>query len=230
MKINFKYDLNKEYDNLQCITGSLNHPGELPYLTQEILKQGIKINDKPKILNFFDTEMKKKKINIGDKLKELSSGWEPIESEVENRLNNLFVTNLDLGNITSYLTISMMCGYSTHDKYFFISVDRVHPNKTIVHELLHFYTHALYENNLKDFGLSNENFNDYKEGLTFLLQTNFNDILEGDLEDGYKKQEEIRSFLKSKWPTCKNINDLTNITLKQFFNISPIKKEDPEAN
>lgn len=224
MEIFFKYDLEKEYDNLLCTMGSLNNPDEFPPLAQKVLDMGIKIEDKSSVLHFFENEMENKKIKLKDKINQLTKGWNSIASEVEKRLKELFNTDLDLDNITSYLTISMMCGYNTEKKYFFISVDRVHPNKTIVHELLHFYTHALYEKRFEDLGLSFENFNDYKEGLTFLLQTNFSDILEGDLEDGYKKQEAIRSFLKSKWPSCKNINELTGITVQQFFNISLIKK------
>lgn len=220
VKISFKYDLAKEYDNLQCTMGSLNHPESLPQLAQEILGQGIKIEDKTSVICFFDDKMKSKKINIQDKINELDKGWNSITSKVDARLNKLFNTDLDLGNITSYLTISMMCGYNIDDKYFFISVDRVHPNKTIVHELLHFYTHALYEKRFENMGLSHEEFNDFKEGLTFLLKTDFNDLLTGNLEDGYPKQERIRAFLKSKWQNCKNINDLANLTLRDFFSIS----------
>lgn len=228
MKIFFKYDLEKEYDNLKCTIGSLNNPGQLPPLAKELLDLGIKFDDKAKVLQFFDDEMKNKEVSVSGKISELTNGWDLIASEVEIRLKRLFDTDLDLGNITSYLTISMMCGYNIENKYFFISVDRIHPNKTIVHELLHFYTHILYEKRFEDLKLTYENFNDYKEGLTFLLQTKFNDILEGDLEDGYEKQATIRSFLKSKWPTCKNINELTDITVRQFFNISQIDKKNPE--
>ena len=217
MKIVFKYNLGKEYDNLRCGIGSLNHPGELPEMAQKILKQGIKLDDKDAVLAFFNRQMKKENINIGDKLADLGKEWDPIAMEVEKRLKKLFNTSLELGEVTAYLTVSMMCGYNTKKNYFFISLRRIHPNKTIVHEILHFYTHALYEKQFEDLGLPFEDFNDYKEALTFLLKTNFSDLLQGDLEDGYEKQEKLRTFLKSKWPHCKNINELTNVTLRQFF-------------
>jgi len=219
MKIVFKYDLEKEYNNLLCTMGSLNRPGETPQLVKEIIDQGIKIDDKANVLDFFDQEMKRLETNIEVKINNLTKNWDLISAEVENRLKKLFNTDLDLGEITAYLTISMMCGYNTEKRYFFISVSREFPNKTIVHELLHFYTHILYEEKFADLGLSYEKFNDYKEALTFLLQTNFSDLLEGDLEDGYKKQEEIRSFLKSTWPECEDVEELTEMVVKKFFGI-----------
>jgi len=216
MKITFKYDLEKEYTNLWCGLGSLNRPDELPKLAQEIVDLGIELHDKEKIMKFFNDKMEAKNIDIKQKLRELKSGWLSIAGEAENRLKKLFNTDIDLGDVTAYLTVSRRCGYNPKERLFFVSVNRDEPNSTIIHEILHFYTHNLYEQKFLDAGLSYEDFNDYKEALTFILNTDFHDLLGGEIDKGYEKQKDLRIWLENKWPSCKNIGELTKMAMEKL--------------
>lgn len=216
MKLTFKYELEKEYTNLKCGLGSLNHPGELPKMAQNILDQGIRLDDEPKVLKFFEQKMTKKDVEVPEKLKELEASWLKIADEAEKRFKKLFATDLDLGDCIAYLTVSMCCGYNWHERFFFVSVDRAHPEKTMIHELLHFYTHILYEKSFLDAGLPYENFNDFKEALTFLLNTDFSDLLGGDLDTGYEKQKDLRVFMEKEWETCENVGELVSIMIEKF--------------
>ncbi|MCX6808161.1 MAG: hypothetical protein NTW50_00645 [Candidatus Berkelbacteria bacterium] len=216
MKLDFKYDLEKEFTNLWCGKGSLNHSGaKSTEIEQEMIDQGIDLEDKPAVLGFFDHKMKSSGINIETKIESLSKEWQKISVEAETRFKKLFNTDHDLGEVSAYLTFAKRCGYNTDQRFFFVSVNRNHPNNTAIHELLHFYTHLLYEKRFKDQGLPYQDFNDFKEALTFLINTDFQDLLD-DVDLGYDKQRELRKFLQEKWPSCENVEDLAHIMIEKF--------------
>lgn len=222
MKLHFKYDLSMEHVNLQCGLGSLNHSGELPKLAQEMIDSGIDLDDKNAVLRFFDNLMKSKNVDVTKKLHTLADEWSRISEEAERRFKKLFITDLDLGEIDVYLTASMRCGYNIEKHFFFVSVDRVRPNKTIIHELFHFYTHKLYEKLFEDNGLSRQQFNDYKEALTVLINSEFRDLLGGNPEKGYDRQRDLRIWIENSWPNHKNVGSLTD----EYINLLTSPTED----
>jgi len=178
-------------------------------MAQDIVALGINLDDKTRVLEFFNNKMAEKKIGLDKRIGELASDWSIVQSEVAKRLKDLFRTDLDLGNITVYLTVSKRCGYNHEKNFFFVTIDGECPRKTIIHELLHFYTHKLYENDLKSQGVDNTQFNDYKEALTFLVNTNFSDIVSPAKDFGYEKQKELRKYLEHEWRNCRDVGELT---------------------
>lgn len=217
MRLIFKYDLNKEWDNLLRGLGSKNHPGELPAIVLEMQKDGIDLKNKNDVLVFFRNKLSENKIDIDREIEQSEFNWTKISKEAEKRFKNIFSTDLDLGDITVYLTLNRRCGYNVDKKYFFVSFLKNNKNATIIHELLHFYTYKLLLKDFIDQGINRNDFNDYKEALTFLMNTNFQDLLEGFEDQGYPKQAKLRKFLILTWPKCKNVSDLTELTIKKYF-------------
>jgi hypothetical protein len=60
-----------------------------------------------------------------------------------------------------------------------------------MHELLHFYTHRKYDS----LGLEGKKFNDIKESLTVLLNTEFADLMSGANDSGYPQHKEMRESI-----------------------------------
>ena len=61
-----------------------------------------------------------------------------------------------------------------------------------MHELLHFYTHRKYES-LK---IESKKFNDIKESLTVLLNTDFVSLTGKDQDTGYPQHQKMRAEIK----------------------------------
>ena len=90
-------------------------------------------------------------------------------------------------------------------------------NHIILHELLHFYSYQYILPLFKESDLGYEKFNDFKEALTFLLNTNFSDLLNGNHDNGYEKQKELRAYLENNWHKFKNVISLTKFVLKDYY-------------
>jgi hypothetical protein len=216
MRLKFEYNLEKEIYNLRCGVGSLNHP-QLHDIALEIQALGISFDDNALLLDFFAKKIDQTGIEIDNKIAELSNGWAEFGLDVESRLKRVFNSNLDLGQVTAYLTVADRCGYDVSGRFFFVSIFRKRPYKTCIHELLHFYTHILFEDYfIKKCGLSYADFNDYKEALTVLMNFEFLDIIISP-DDGYEKQQTLRAFIAEKWKTTPNIDHLNTAVISEFF-------------
>jgi hypothetical protein len=74
-----------------------------------------------------------------------------------------------------------------------------------MHELLHFYTwHALHDD-LIAVGIDENQYNDIKESLTILLNTEFADLMDGAQDDGYPQHAEMRQKVQELWRSSKDI-------------------------
>ncbi|MEI8143385.1 MAG: hypothetical protein WCG48_02075 [Candidatus Berkelbacteria bacterium] len=216
MKLVFKYDLEKEFYNLRCIRGTLNHVWKpVRGIELELTEACPDLDDKKAVLAFFDQKRKKADFDIDEKIKSLTSDWEEISQESEKRFKRLFDTDIDLGDVTAYATFASMFGYNEEESLFFVSLTSNNSNNIIIHELMHFYTHILYEEKFKKAGLSCQRFNDFKEALTFLVNTDFHDLVP-NVDNGYEKQRELRKIMADKWSDCRNVGDLADTMIKSF--------------
>ena len=216
MKLVFKYDLEKEFYNLGCIRGTLNHVWKpVRGIELELTEECPDLDDKRAVLAFFDRKRKNADFDISEKIESLTSDWQGISQESEKRFKRLFATDIDLGEVTAYATFASMFGYNNVENFFFVSLTTKNSNQVIVHELMHFYTHILYEEKFNKAGLSRQQFNDFKEALTFLVNTDFQDLV-SDIDYGYEKQRELRKFMADKWSDCRNIGDLADIVINSF--------------
>jgi DNA-binding Lrp family transcriptional regulator len=216
MKLLFLYDIEKEFVNLWNGLRSRNHPkDELPSIVQEMLQKGVNLEDKEEVKNFFKNKIQELKFNPGLAIQKIKQKWDLIQEEAIDRLDKLFEGKL-LFDITAYLSLNERCSYNYKEKYFFIYAYAKNTNLIILHELLHFYTLTFIAPIFKENKIPKEKFYDFNEAITFILNTNFSDLLEGDKDLGYEKQKQLRSLLEKQWSSCKTIKNPSHYAIKIF--------------
>lgn len=218
MKLIFKYELDKELDNLKRGLASKNHPGELPELVLEMKEKGIDLDNDDECLAFFQEKLKDSEIDPDKRIESCNERWSSIAQEAERRFKELFQTEDELGEITAYLSVNRRCGYDIENKYFFVSFFKSNTNSTAIHELLHFYTFKYLLPIFMERKITRNDYGDFKEALTFLMNEKFSDLLEGYEDTGYPKQAELREFLIKKWSEDKDIYKLTENVITDYFN------------
>lgn len=103
-----------------------------------------------------------------------------------------------------------MCPYSEKENWFMVSMWHSIPLSitTICHEILHFQFLKYYKKYLEKKGLKNDQIEDLKEALTFLLnETEFEGIILSQ-DNGYPKHQELRKKLRNIWSKNKNFQNL----------------------
>jgi hypothetical protein len=205
-----------EWDNFQRGIHSKNHPGKLFPLAQEIKDSQLDFNDKKIVLDFIKNKTALLNLNPTEKISKIKKNWEKVEAESIKRMDVIFETSLK-HDIMVYLTISSRCGYNIDQHYFFVNMFSKNTNLIILHELLHFYTYQTILPMFKKQKLNYDEFNDYKEALTFLLNTNFNDLLDGNLDNGYEKQKDLRIYLEKNWSKFNNVIDFSKFVTENYY-------------
>ena len=107
-----------------------------------------------------------------------------------------------------------MCPYNAKEKMFMISM--WHPIKgnitTICHEIFHLQFLYYYEDYCRKF-LSGPQKEDLKEVLTFMLNTDFNDLIINK-DSGYPNHQKLREKLKKIWCKDKNFKRFLDKAIK----------------
>jgi len=217
MNLIFKYKVQMEYDNLQRGIDSINHKRKYSNIVQKMVNNGVDLNNKKQVIDFFGNLLNKQNVDTSKKMRKISKHWNLVSKDVESRLNKLFGEKINLGKITAYGSLNSRCGYNIIKKYFYVYIFEKNPNIALIHELLHFYTHKIVLKQFIKNKISKEDFNDFKEALTFLINTDFADLVPGSFDTGYPKQKKLRDYLISKWPDCKDVRNLANLTIKNYF-------------
>ena len=215
-RVTFKYNLDKEFWNLRAGFYSINQPSEMSRLASEMKTKGVNLENEAQVLKFVQDKIGQEHIDIQKNLSQIKIKWTPIETESISRLDKLFCHPFDFPNMTAFLTLNPRCGYNIKENFFFVFMFDSNTNDGILHELMHFYTHKYISPFFKKNNLSKEQFNDYKEALTVLLNSNFADLLDGDIDKGYEKQKDLRTKIKKVWPKFNNIVDLTKYMVDKW--------------
>lgn len=215
MEIIFKYDLKMEWDNLHKGLESKNNP-VLPRIAAEMIEKNVDLENKNQVLNFIEDKIVKDNIDIEKQKQLIAQCWQIIEKEAIERMDKLFQGTLRSG-IIGYLTLNQRCAYDIDKNYFYININAQNTNSIILHELLHFYTARYIQPLFKKEKLNGVNYNDFKEALTFLLNTNFSDLLGGSKDEGYEKQKKLRIYLEKTWPKFDNIPQFSKYVIKNYF-------------
>ena len=139
--------------------------------------------------------------------------WDLISNEFEKRANNIFGLKIP-DDITAFLTITGRYPYSIPNNFFYVSVKRQNVNSIVMHELFHFYTWYKFGGDLKKLG--GERYNDFKEALTVLLDVEFTDLMNGEVDAGYERHREFRDFIKNEWQKEKNLEKIWQLVKKNF--------------
>jgi len=184
--LTFQYNLEKDTDNFVRGTESVNskHPTKLQEEYESLLGRSF---SREKVENFLKERTATLQIKFIDKAFEFLKGWEPVEQAFIQKCEGLFGIELD-GPIIAFLSQNQRCTYKWRENYFYIYYDSTTPNKTVMHELLHFYTHRKYDS-LK---IEPTRFNDIKESLTVLLNIEFPNLIGGVEDTGYPQHQAMR--------------------------------------
>jgi hypothetical protein len=195
MKIIFKYDINKDVENIIKTSKAKNDSS----LTQTQLKYVERYGDR------FEPEKVKEFIHLisdgaktNNTLLSIQKGWLGIEKRFVEKTEQLFNITYPYPEVTAYLSHNERCGYNIDENYFFVNVNSKFPTKTIMHELLHFYTwHAF-----GDIG------NDLKESLTELLNIEFKEVMGDAVDNGYPQHREMRKKVGQIWSETRDLKKI----------------------
>jgi hypothetical protein len=205
VNLTFSYSPQAEVVPLKKSRGGTFNPTTLPF-AEEALERGIDFDDEAQTIPFITERLQRLGLKPDAFITELTKTWEPIAKNVEERLTQLFPTDLDLGSIIVYVTQSQRCPYNVQQNLFYVSMVRIGSITTLLHELLHFYTHKLYEQRF--FEINRADFGDFKEALTIILNLTFSDIL--DQEDmGYPQHAQLRNEIAEQWGKTPSITAIT---------------------
>lgn len=205
MKVVFKYNPKKEFDNFRNTSTSINHPAPTKIFKAYLEKY--KKLERQSVILFAEEYLNEKQINIQKIKEEIEANWQKISRQFFTKADKIFKNSLPVNKITAYLTIDSRCSYSFEKEYFFIHLYPNLTNKTIMHELLHFYFwHAGGREIKEKFG--GKIFNDIKESLTVLLNIEFQDIMGGIQDKGYPQHQNLRQLIKDSYKKNKNINKI----------------------
>lgn len=203
--VTFKYDLEKDAENFIRGLNSVN--SSLPTKLKEEYQGVHGVDYAPdKVASFLQNRVQEKGINFDERIQKIKEGWSLVEPIFVSRCEEMFGLQLPEG-VIAYLSQNQKCTYKWRENYFFLYYDYLFFNKTIMHELLHFYTHRKYDS----LGIEAKKFNDIKESLSVLLNTDFADLMEGQEDKGYPQHTEMRNDITEMRKEGKSIDEIVHL-------------------
>ena len=206
MKLIFKYDEEKDIYcllkygpssknsnvNTKLYTQLLNDYGENPTLSET--------------LKFIQSYIRENNIDIDEYVLKYTNEWQMISQQYKERAEKIFNISIP-PELTVFLSVNSRCPYNISENYFFVNVPSVSTNKTIMHELWHFYTWYKF-GITEESKLGKQKYNDLKEALTVLLNVECLDLLDSGEDTGYPQHKELRQKILSIWDEERDIEKL----------------------
>lgn len=224
-KINFHYNFKKDAWGWILIakdkkdTWGLDWKNQVDFIPDDLLRQIIKKDRESAehlVYKHLVNHPKKqiRRLIIREKLKSSENSWREIESQFFRRLEKVMEKPIFMKNFKCYLTTGFMCPYNEKEKWFMISLWHSIPMSItiICHEILHLQFLYYYEKYCKKF-LSEKQKEDLKEALTFILNTDFNNLILVD-DRGYPSHQKLRKELEEIWHKRKNFQEFLDKAIK----------------
>lgn len=207
MNIRFQYDPTKELDTLKVALGGTNNPSPTRF-GLEAQDAGINFQDTDEVVAFVEGKLERDNIDIKDLCEQFATAWSPYKETAPQIFSQTFQTDWDPGEVTAYLTLAQRCPYNVRDRYYFVSAttDILKPVATSLHELQHFYSHAVLEPMFVAAGVP-EKFNDFREALTVTLNYQFAGALEAE-DKGYPQHKELRDWILKEFKADKSVKSI----------------------
>ena len=151
---------------------------------------------------------------IKEQLFFLEKVWKKIEKKFFQRLEKITEKPIFIKEFKCYLTTGFMCPYDPRDNSFMVSMWHSIPWNitTICHEMFHLQFLHYYEKYCRKF-ISRKELDDLKEVLTFILDTDFYDLLLCK-DRGYSSHQKLRKKLKKIWEEDRNFNRFLDKAIK----------------
>lgn len=210
-RVNFKIDIERDAKNYYYAANSTSKWGYdfTKTLRPEVL---IKLKGKKwKEVKGYIVKLLKKgysQSNNKNKLAEIEKSWREIEKRCFYRLKKITGHPIYRKNFTCFITTIGRCPYDLKENWFMINIlsKKSECLITILHELMHFQFHYYFERDLLK-KLSKEKFNDLKEALTVLLNSEFKDM-SLPKGRGYPSHKNLRNFILKEWKKEKDFGVL----------------------
>ena len=209
MRVTFKYDSMMEQQPLRSGMGGNNNSAKTK-LALRAISDGVDFLDRQAIATWATKIAVDDKLDLAKDITRLTKAWQAVESEIGPRLAKMFNTDWDPGDVTAYLTLSGRCPYNPPVR-FWIYYATTSPISLSLHELQHFYAHELIEPLFKQAGKAVA-FNDFKESLTVLLNTEFKDIMES-ADKGYPQHQALRQEIAAQYKAGRSIEAIAKAHL-----------------
>lgn len=207
MNLHFSYDLQKDIENCHKASQSENNRKPTRMQALYIAEQGETFEEK-KMEAFITAYVDKQKLDLATVTNRIKTAWQPHQQEFLKRIEAIFGVTSPLDIIRVFLTTDTRCSYNIEQGYFFVSVSRPFQNKTIMHELLHFWTWWKFHEEVESKRMTELCYNDVKESLTELLNVEFGDLLGEAHDDGYPQHQKMRDIVKRTWLETKDISEV----------------------
>ena len=203
MKVVFAYDFDKDVENLLKGFNSINN--KKPTKLQELFLLRNEQLDREHVSTFLSEFQVSSPIELLSAEHTFEQKWQEIAELYFKRVEKLFNIEYPVQSITAYLSTNSRCTYDIPEGYFFLYHQSKEPNATIMHELLHFYTWYAWHERLMAKGLTPQEYNDIKESLTVLLNIEFFDLMNGEVDAGYPQHKEMRDRIAYLWNEHKDL-------------------------
>ena len=205
-RLDFTYDLDKDVENFMRGARSKNSYSSKSTKLQQLYidRHGASYNEDT-VREFITAYTAETSFNPSEAIQKIEEGWQPIERDFFARCETIFGISYPAPKIQVYLTTNARCTYSITAGYFFVYPNAKSPNMILMHELLHFYTWEVFYAELEASGVTPERYNDVKESLTDLLNTEFADLIAGAVDEGYPQHAEMRANVRKLWLSTKDI-------------------------
>jgi hypothetical protein len=207
MNIIFSYEIERDVQNFIASTQSVNSSQSTELCLKYIEEYGSAF-DESTVKFFIEKYLQSKQVDISAVLNKIESKWRILEESFVLRCENLFGLSYPKDRITAYLTTNQRCTYNISEGYFFLTLGSENTHAIIMHELFHFYTYEAFHKNLMEQGVSASQYNDIKESLTELLNSEFADLMGISIDRGYIQHKNMRQFIREFWEKDKDLNRL----------------------
>jgi len=213
MKLSFSYDLRKDIENYKRASQSTNHRMPTEIEARYVAEYGKGFEDQ-KLESLISKYVAEQGLDLSIQTEKIEKEWLPIEQEFFKRVEQIFGITSPLGKIQVFLTTDSRCSYNIEKGYFFVSASRPFQNRTIMHELLHFWTWWKFHQEVESGRITKESYNGVKESLTELLNVEFLDLLGGVRDGGYPQHQELRAVVNKTWVETRDIEKVFKIVSK----------------
>lgn len=230
-KIKFDYNINKDAWSWVLIAKDkdlwgLNWKNEVAHIPEELLSKILKskFSQAVRITEEYIKNHPKRKYKgliIKEEINSLQKLWGTVENKYFKVLEDIMQKPIFSASFGCFWTTGLMCPYNQKENWFMVSFWHSAPSSitTICHEIMHLQFLHHYQNYLKNKGLKNNQIEDLKEALTFLLnEPEFEEIILAN-DFGYPEHIKLRKKLRNIWLKDKNFKNLIDQAVLLFKNL-----------
>jgi hypothetical protein len=190
MKLSIVYKKEKDIENFLKGQQSVNR--QTPTTAEKKFSERFDEFNETNLSSFIDTYTTEENYDVGNVTRTFQEQWMEVEENFIKRCEEFFEISYPIESMTAYLTLNGCCTYNIQNKYFFVNIRADWAPAIIMHELLHFYTLKAFGKCSQEFELTDSQYNDIKESLTVLLNTEFKDLMGGTVDHGYPQHQDMR--------------------------------------